>query len=70
MSLQIGDLLKEMDLLEHVPRFKAEHIDGMTLLECDDATLRDDLGVASRVHRLRLLQVIKGRKSIEVYETA
>ena len=61
---QVGELLKRMDLSDYVPRFRVEHVDGMTLLECDDATLRDDLGVTPRVHRLRLLQVITGRKSL------
>lgn len=54
-----------MDLEAYIPKFRAEHINGMVLLECDDAVLRDDLGVTSRVHRIRLLQFITGKKSLK-----
>ena len=53
-----------MDLDEHCSRFKAEHVSGEVLLQCDDTALRDDLGVASRVHRIRLLQIITGTHSV------
>ena len=61
---QIGDILTAMGLAAHVQTFLEERVNGTILLQCDDSTLRDDLGVSSKVHRLRLLQVIEGRVSI------
>lgn len=54
-----------MGLETYITTFLEEHVDGAILLQCDEAALRDDLGVSSKVHRLRLLKLIAGDQSIQ-----
>ena len=39
--------------------FERELIDGEVLCELDDDILEKELGVASRVHRIRILSLVK-----------
>ena len=52
-----------MELSQHKASFLCECISGEILLECDDDILKDELGVMSRLHRLRIAKVIQGRHS-------
>ena len=56
-----------MDLKQYTLTFKSEHINGDILIECDDDVLRVELGVSSKLHRLRLLKVIKGEYSCKTF---
>lgn len=60
---QVGQLLDAMELGHYKDAFSRECVSGEILLECDDDILREDLGVASRLHRLRLAKIIDGRHS-------
>ncbi len=60
---QVGLLLDAMELGHYKDTFSRECVSGEILLECDDDILREDLGVASRLHRLRLAKIIDGRHS-------
>lgn len=53
-----------MGLEQYTPNFKLEQINGDILSGCDDALLRDELKVTSRLHRMRLLRVIEGAYSV------
>ena len=39
-------------------------IDGHMLFELDDEVMRDELGMSKKLHRLRLLRIIKGTQSV------
>ena len=56
-----------MDLKQYTSTFKSEHVTGDILIECDDDVLKVELGVSSKLHRLRLLKVIKGQYSCKAY---
>ena len=57
-------LLENMGLEQYTPTFKQEQINGDILSTCDDAILKDELSVTSRLHRMRLLRVIEGTYSV------
>ncbi len=45
---------------QYQDKFKHEQVDGEILAECDEAVLTNDLGVTSKLHRMRLLKIISG----------
>ena len=49
-----------MNLGSYKEKFSAEQIDGVLLLSCDNEILEYELGVTSRLHRMRMLKLIKG----------
>lgn len=53
-------MLDGLHLSRYRKSFEEEDIGGGILAECDDATLEKELGVGMRIHRLKLLQVIRG----------
>lgn len=53
-----------MGLEQYTPIFKQEQINGDILSTCDDAILKDELKITSRLHRMRLLRVIEGAYSV------
>ena len=57
------DLLVAMELAQYKEAFVKESVSGEILADCDDEILQTDLGVASRLHRLRLMKVVSGRHS-------
>ena len=59
-SIQVCELLDAMELGQYKEAFVRECVSGEILLECDNSILESDLGVASRLHRLRLMKVIDG----------
>ncbi len=60
---QVQKLLEAMGLKQYLGNFKEEQVNGEILSECDEEVLQNDLGVASKLHRMRLLKVISGRHS-------
>ncbi len=49
-----------MGMKQYQDKFKQEQVDGEILAECDETVLTNDLGVTSRLHRMRLLKIISG----------
>ena len=43
--------------------FAQKSIDGMILAECDEPILQNELGVSSKVDRIKLMKVIAGEYS-------
>ena len=41
--------------------FKREQINGEILSECDEEVLTNDLGVTSKLHRMRMMKLISGK---------
>ena len=56
-----------MNLQQYQDTFKSEQIDGEVLAECDEAVLEHELGITSRLHRLRLMKIITGQSSAAVF---
>ena len=46
---------------------QAEHVNGEVLADCDDGILERDLGIKSKIHRMRFINVIQGKASMEIY---
>eukprot|EP00051_Salpingoeca_urceolata_P035606 m.30612 g.30612 ORF g.30612 m.30612 type:complete len:68 (+) comp9487_c0_seq2:1215-1418(+) len=44
---------------KYVPAFEAEEIDGSLLKEADHEILGEDLGVQSKLHRLKILSAVQ-----------
>jgi hypothetical protein len=60
---QVGELLQRMNLSQYQKTFAKEHISGEILSQCTREILQVELGVASKVHCLRLLCLISGDTS-------
>ena len=43
--------------------FARESIDGMILVECDEAVLQHELGVNSKQDQIKLMRIISGQQS-------
>ena len=56
-------MLDALRLSQYRAKFDEEQIGGDILAECDDNTLETELGVSKRIHRLKLLQIIRGDNS-------
>ena len=66
-QLGVGDilhLLEAMHLAEYKPAFEREFIDGHTLSSLTARVLLQDLSMTKELHRLRLMEVIEGEKSM------
>lgn len=54
-----------MGLGKYGERFKEEGIDGDIFFQLDDSVLENDLGISTKLHRIRLMSIIDGRHSIK-----
>ena len=54
-----------MGLAQYSDSFRLEQINGELLMECDEALLERELGIKSRLHRVRLLRFISGQSSTQ-----
>lgn len=54
-----------MELSQYKETFLKEQISGDILLQCDNQILEVELKISSRLHRLRLMQVIDGKASVQ-----
>ena len=52
-----------MKLSQHKDKFRTEQISGEILCELDDEALEVDLGVKSKIHRVRLMKIMSGKHS-------
>ena len=61
--IQVADLLQRMKLGQYREIFIEQQITGAILSQCTAEVLANELEVASKIHRLRLLQIITGEIS-------
>ena len=54
-----------MDLGQYRESFLRERITGDVLLDLNDTILQEELGVTSKIHRIRLTKLIRGRHSAQ-----
>ena len=62
--MQVLKLLEDMNLGQYKKKFEEEQISGSLLLEIDDDILQNELGVTSKLHRLKILRIIEGRQTL------
>lgn len=62
---KVHQLLNAMDLGQYADKFHQEKVSGEILTELDDKVLSEELGVTSKLHRLRLLKIMTGAHSAE-----
>ena len=67
LSLQVILLLHDMGLNQYQETFQLEGITGDILVELDEEVLQTELGVTSRIHRIKLLKLISGQHSAHRY---
>lgn len=61
IKLQVLDLLDFMGFKSYQENFKREQVNGEILCECDEEVLTNDLGISSKLHRMRIMKVISGK---------
>ena len=61
---QVEQLLSKLGLDKHRESFKRERIDGSILVELDEEILEKELGVDSKIKRIKLLRVLNGRQAV------
>ena len=61
--IQILQLLDAMNMTRYKTVFEEEGVDGEILAECDEEVLQAELQVTSKIHRSKLMGVIKGHQS-------
>lgn len=64
LSLQIQALLHNMNLSQYKQAFAEEQVNGDILSGLTDEDLQNELGIAKRLHRLRILRIINGQDSV------
>ena len=60
-------MLDAMRLSKYQTAFSEFAVDGDVIVQLDDNTLDTELGVTSRIHRIRLMRIIDGRKSAKEF---
>ena len=48
---------------QYADSFSRERVSGEILLDCDDEILKEELGMASRLHRVRFMKILLGKHS-------
>ena len=67
LTSQMQLVMEGMGLKQYMTVIQKEKIDGEIFLELDETTLTQELGVTSRIHRLKLLKLIGGEYSAHTY---
>ena len=57
--------MNKLGISQYKEMFIAEKIDGPIFIELDEEVLEKELGIASRLHRLKILRLLEGRVSID-----
>ena len=57
---QVLDLLESIGMKQYTAKFREELINGEVLAELDEEMMMGDLGISSKLHRMRLMKVWKG----------
>ena len=65
VHFQVVELLEVLCLARYKAMFIEEGITGALLKEVDEDILEQDLGISSKLHRLKLMRVIEGRESLD-----
>ena len=58
-----------MGLQQYAATFSRELVDGRLFFELDDTMLEKDLGITNRLHRLRMMRIIRGDQHVNDFLT-
>ena len=58
-----------MNLGQYKETIARECVDGEILSELDEKSLEKDLGISSKIHRIRLMQIVTGSHSAKDFLT-
>lgn len=58
-------MLDKLNLSQYKEVFEKEDVDGPLLSELDEDTLKNELGMTSKIHRKKLLLVIQGKQTYQ-----
>lgn len=61
---QVLQMLDKLGLSRYKDIFEAEQITGSLLMELDNDLLEQDLGITTKIHRLKIMRVIDGKQSL------
>ena len=64
---QITEVLVGLSLKQYVGVVQEEALDGGILVELDEETLITELGMTSRIHRLKIMKLIGGDYDARTY---
>lgn len=64
---QLKKVLEGMNLEQYTVIIQQERLDGDIFLELDEETLTQELGITSRIHRLKVLKLITGEYDAHTY---
>lgn len=67
MRLQVKLVLEGMGLQQYGTVVQVETLDGAIFCELDEDTLTQELGIASKIHRLKVLKLINGQYDSRTY---
>lgn len=62
---QVVNVLSAVDLPEYKEVFLRERVDGHVLLQLNDHILNTELGVESKLHRIRIMNLAAGKIPVE-----
>uniref|UniRef100_A0A1X7U205 SAM domain-containing protein n=1 Tax=Amphimedon queenslandica TaxID=400682 RepID=A0A1X7U205_AMPQE len=63
-TYKLGELLDLMGLQQYCVSFSNGSVDGKNLFGLDDAILQDEFGISNRIHRIRLMKIIRGDQCV------
>ena len=58
-------MLDKLNLSQYKEMFEREEVDGTLLSQLDEDTLKNELGMMSKIHRKKLLLVIQGKQTYQ-----
>ena len=64
ITLQVLGILDSMEMRQYKAVFSRQQVTGLLLAMVDDDILKDDLEVASKLHRARLMKVASGQLGV------
>ena len=67
VCFQVLLLLDVTGLSQYRDIFTRETMTGDILLECNEDILKDELGIESKLHRIKLMKLINGHHSAQSY---
>lgn len=70
LYFQLLQFLEKVGMSQYKEVFQTECLTGDILVECDEETLQEDLGVHSRIHLIKFKKLISGTYCIEDFLSA
>jgi hypothetical protein len=66
--MQVASILTATGLGQCADKILSKGVSGEMFAKCDEEQLERELGVTSKLHRLKLLRIIEGKAPTEWYQ--